>query len=373
VSRETVILTLSGAKGKDLVVMRAIRGVMTGIAMLASTCTDTSDPSDSVRTYRMGFSAIPPRLDFDLLVRSLDMWSTRADAAIMHVSVPWKGLIEGLSADSLLTLDGIGIAQYYISKQLGLTVMLDVTDGLNRAAEAPELVALGRSITEPAVQQLYRQYARAVASRLNPDHLGLAAETNLIRVAAPAPVYNAVVAMTNAAAADLRAEGMGASLYVSVQVETAWGRLQGTNQFLGVERDFQDFPFMQVLGLSSYPYLGGFTEPEQIPQDYFTRVRGSHNLEMLLVEGGWASQSAGGFTTSAGKQARYIRHLAKVADASGLIRWFQLSFTDLDASAFPDAPPILTLFATLGLVTTELQPKPSLQVWDSLYAVRRKT
>jgi len=61
-----------------------------------------------------------------------------------------------------------------------------------------------------------------------------------------------------------------------------------------------------------------------------------------------------------------------VADASGLIRWFQLSFTDLDTSAFPDAPPILVLFATLGLVNTELQPKPSLQVWDSVYAVRRQ-
>jgi len=320
----------------------------------------------------MGFSAIPPRLDFDLLVRSLDMWSTRADAAIMHVSVPWAGLLQGLSADSLLTLDGVGIAQYYASKQLALTVMIDVTDGLNRAAEAPELVKLGRSITEPAVQQLYRQYARAVAARLSPDYLGLAAETNLIRVAAPAPVYQALVAMTNAASADLRAQGTAAKLFVSVQVEVAWGRLQGSNQFQGVEQDFTDFPFIQVLGLSSYPYLGGFTEPEQIPLDYFTRVRGSHDFPLLLVEGGWASESAGGFTSSPEKQARYFRHLARVADASGLVRWFQLSFTDLDAAAFPDAPPILILFARLGLVDTELRPKSSLTVWDSLYSVSRE-
>ena len=348
-----------------------MRQLLACVALLAA-CSDSSGPDESGRSYRMGFSAIPPRLEFDLLVRALDMWSTRADAAIMHVSVPWRGLIEGLSADSLLKLDGIGLAQYYASKQLALTVMIDVTDGLNRAAEAPELVALGRSITEPAVQQLYRQFARAVATRLNPDYLGLAAETNLIRVAAPAPIYQAVVAMTNAAAADLSAPGINARLYVSVQVETAWGRLQGTNQFQGVEQDFRDFPFIEVLGLSSYPYLGGFTEPEQVPYNYFTRVRGRHDLDLLLVEGGWASQSAGGFTTSHEKQARYIRHLAEVADASGLVRWFQLSFTDLDPSGFPDAPPILALFATLGLVDTELQPKPSLNVWDSLYEVSRE-
>lgn len=341
------------------------------VAVLVA-CNDPAGPDAHTRSYRMGFSAIPPRLDFDLLVRALDMWSTRADAAIMHVSVPWKGLLQGLTPDSLLALDGIGLAQYFASKQLALTCMIDVTDGLNRGAEAPELVALGRSITEPAVQQLYRQYARAVAARLAPDYLGLAAETNLIRVATPAPVYQAIVAMTNAAAADLRAQGTTSKLFVSVQVETAWGRLQGSNQYQGVEQDFRDFPFVQALGLSSYPYLGGFTEPEQIPLDYFSRVRGSHDIPMLVVEGGWASESAGGFTSSPEKQARYIRRHAQVADAAGVLRWFQLSFTDLDVAGFPDAPPILTFFARLGLVDTELRPKASLGVWDSVYAVSRE-
>jgi len=348
-----------------------MRRALACIAILAG-CSDASAPEDQARSYRMGFSGFPPRIDLDLAIRAIDMWSTRADAAIMHISVPWRGLLEGISPDSLLTLDGIGLAQYYASKQLALTVMIDVTDGLNRAAEAPELVTLGRSISEPSVQALYRQFARAVATKLTPDYLGLAAETNLIRVAAPAPVYQAVVAMTNAASTELRAQGTLAKLFVSVQVETAWGRLQGSNQYEGVEQDFRDFPFIQALGLSSYPYLGGFGEPEQIPLDYFSRVRGSHDIPMLLVEGGWASESAGGFVSSPEKQSRYLRHIARVADAAGLLRWFQLSFTDLDTSAFPDSPPIIVLFARLGLVDTELVPKQSLEVWDSVFAVSRE-
>ena len=178
--------------------------------------------------------------------------------------------------------------------------------------------------------------------------------------------------MTNAAAAELRAQGTTARLYVSVQVETAWGRLRGGTQFIGVEPDFADFPFIQALGLSSYPYLGGFTEPEQIPLDYYSRIRGTRSIPMLVVEGGWASESAAGFTTSPERQARYIRRNAQLADAAGVIRWFQLSFTDLDTSAFPDAPPILDLFATLGLVDIALQPKPALTVWDSLFGVNRQ-
>lgn len=339
--------------------------MMATSAVLAG-CRSPSEPEGPVRSYRMGFSAFPPRPDLDLLLSALNLWSSRADAAIMHVSVPWAGLLQGLSPDSLLTLDGIGLAQYFQAKDLPLTVTLDVTDGLNRAAEAPELVAAGRSITEAAVQALYRQYARAVAVRLRPDYLGLAAETNLIRLAAPAGIYQAIVAMTNAAAAEIRPLGTGARLYVSVQVETAWGRLQGGTTFEGVERDLQDFPFVEALGLSSYPYLGGFAEPEDLPLDYYTRVRGNRDLPLLVVEGGWPSESGSGFVSSAGEQARYLRRQAVLADQAGVIRWFQLSFTDLDLAFFPGAPAILPLFARLGLVDAELHPKPALAVWDSL-------
>ena len=246
----------------------------------------------------MGFSAFPPSNNQTLALQALEMWSVRADAAIMHLGVPWAGLLQGFTPDQALEQNGVGLANYFRAKGLPLTVMIDVTDGLNRAAEAPELVALGRSITEPAVQQVYRAYAVAVAERLRPEFLGLAAETNLIRLAAPAPVYQAMVAMTNAAAVEVKAVAPTLRLYVSVQVETAWGGLQGTGQFIGVEQDFQDFPFLELLGLSSYPYLGGWTDPAQLPENYYTRLQGSRPVPLLVVEGGWASESAPGFTST---------------------------------------------------------------------------
>ena len=39
-----------------------------------------------------------------------------------------------------------------------------------------------------------------------------------------------------------------------------------------VATDFADFSFIDELGLSSYPYLSGFTAPEQIPPDYYSRL-----------------------------------------------------------------------------------------------------
>ena len=45
--------------------------------------------------------------------------------------------------------------------------------------------------------------------------------------------------------------------------------------------------------------------------------------------------------------------------------WFQLTFTDLDLTVFP---PGVAPFAYLGLVDTNLNPKPVLAPWDSVFA-----
>jgi hypothetical protein len=178
--------------------------------------------------------------------------------------------------------------------------------------------------------------------------------------------------MTNDAAADIRRTPHASALplYVSVQVETAWGKLGKQATFLGIDQDIHDFPFMNVIGLSSYPYLGGFKDPNQIPLDYYTRVRGSRSLPLMVVEGGWPSASARGvFSSSPEMQARYIARQSELLDAAKAIGVFQLSFTDLDLGSFPKpVPAILPLFATLGLVDSDLRAKPALAIWDKVYA-----
>src|SRR3954471_5514794 len=331
--------------------------------------------SQGARSYFMGFSIIPPKFDVALAIRSAEIWTKRSDAAIMHLDVPWAMLLAGSSPADALRKDGVDLEHYYRSKHLRLVVTIDVTNGLARDKEAEALVAAHRSITEPAVQQLYRNYVRTLVEMLHPDYLGLAAETNLIRLTAPRPVYNAVVRMANDAASDIRRTRSAAvlPLYVSVQVEVGWGRLgifAEQRPYAGVEQDFRDFPFMNVLGLSSYPYLGGFKKPEDIPLDYYTRLRDTRSLPLMVVEGGWATMSIGGvFSTSTEMQSRYIARQSLLLDEAKAIGVFQLSFTDLDLRAWPKpVPGILPLFMTLGLVDANLDAKPALKVWDGIFA-----
>jgi hypothetical protein len=338
------------------------------VGALVIGCGDGSGPGLPARTHLMGFSAIPPRFDTSTanLIAAINNWVPYADAAIMHVSPPWAAMLGGATPDSAVRTVELPLAQYYRAKGLDIVFTVDATDGLNRAAEAPELVALGRSITDTMIQRLYREWAYAVALRIQPRYLGLAAETNLIRQLAPDSVYQAVVTMTNAVAAQIKAARLPSKLYVSVQVETAWGRPNGPYQ--GIAQDLADFAFVESLGLSSYPYLGGFADPESIPLDYYSRIPLGTTLPVLVVEGGWPSVSVGSVMSSPAEEARYIGRQEQLLDSAKATGVFQLTFYDLDLSANPPPPgSILPLFTHLGLADSALHAKPALAVWDSIF------
>jgi hypothetical protein len=367
-------LKLQPAPADQVFMMRAsiawsrIPAATFALFLVATGCSDrATGPGVAPRTYRMGFSGIPPRGDLALAIAAIDMWSMRADAAIMSFEPPWDSLLAGVTLESLVIRDQAALASYYRSKGHELWVYLDPGNGLNRAGESDALVRAGRSITEPEIQSLYRRYAVVIDSILRPEHMGLALETNLIRGLSPPSLYAAIRQVANAAADDVRTRDAGVKLSVSVQVDYAWGRFSG-GAYLGVEEDLIDFPFLEELGLSSYPYLAGFAEPESIPRNYYSRLLGGRNLPVMVTEGGWTSASLDTIQSSPEEQRRYIFHHASLLDEAAAEAWFQLTFTDLDLDAHPPPPgSILPLFAHLGLVDKDLGPKPALSAWDAAF------
>lgn len=362
--------------------MRRLQSTLAWIAMTACGSTPTDPPPQpvpaSTRAYRMGFSNLPPKPDVPTAVRALELWAARSDAAIIHFEPKWAELLAGEAPAAIARREFEGLVGYYRSRNYDIVVIVDPTNGLDRAAEARELVAAGRSITEPAIQSLYRTWVRTLVAQIQPVAIGLAAETNLIRLAAPAPVYQAMKQMTADAARDVKADAPTLPVFVTVQVETAWGRLQRTNQYVGVEQDFADFPFTEWLGFSSYPYLGGFTEPSQVPEDWYTRPLNGRTIPTLITEGGWTSADVTGIpgitdvTSSPEKQARWISRQIQLTDRLAPRYLFQLAFADLDLVAYnASTDPQLLPFARLGLVDSALTPKPGLAAWDSAFARTR--
>lgn len=346
-------------------------GLAVGVVLilLASGCGKHSPapPTASPRHYRMGFAANAPRFEFDLLLAALELWTRRADAAIIGGEAPWDSLLAGVPAADYVRRQHVPLAQYYRGKGLRLWVYLDPANGLDRTAEAPALVNAGRSLTEPAIQQLYAEYAVACDTLLHPDVCGLALETNLVRLLSPPALYGAVRSSANGAAAAIRAADAGVQLSASVQVDIAWGAGLGSG-YLGIEQDFTDFPFMQVLGLSSYPYFVWAT-PEQLPANYYSRLVSTHPLPVAVTEGGWTSENFGSIVSSPQLQQRYLTRQAQLLESVDARAWFQLAFTDIEIHSVPRAEG-LAPFSRIGLVDTTLAAKPALATWDAQFAKR---
>jgi hypothetical protein len=354
-------------------------GALVALVVTAPGCSKSpSAPpaTGTTRSWVMGFSGFPPVPDQGVAVAAINMAGLRSDAAIQHTAPPWDSLLAGVPADTLVRRAEFPLMNYYRNVQgRKLVFEVDLTDGLNRAAEDPALVAAGRSIAEPEVQSLARAWIAAVDTIIHPDWLGIASETNLVRAAASPSLYAALRSLARSAADSLGALHARRPalprpvLYSSVQVETAWGRLGGGGTYQGVATDLADFPYAQVLGLSSYPYLGGFADPEAVPLDYYSRIASEAMKPVMVVEGGWASASFSTYTTSPAEQARYVRRHAEMLDAAHAVGWLSLEFADLAVSLWPPpVNPTIRYFTALGVVDSALTPKPALAAWDSLFA-----
>ena len=347
------------------------------VVCLASLSCGDSTEKPAKRTYRMGFANSAPRFDdFNLFLQSLNLWTTRADAAIVNTEVPWDSLLSGVPAVDYVQRNYVGLVDFYRTRNLKVWVYIDPQNGLDRAADATALQLRGKSIADEDMQEVYRRFVIVMDSLLNPDHLGLALETNLVRAASPASIYLGVKQAANDVASELKARGRTVPLSVSVQVDVAWGTLGGGG-YTGIDQDFADFPFIEEVGLSSYPYFGIET-PDQVPPNYYSRLVEGRNIPVFVSEGGWSSGSVSTTTTSfissEEEQAAYIRRHPVLLDEVNAIAWFQLPFTDIDISSVP--PPVpdnLGYFIYLGLVDLNLAPKQALADWDEIFRRERKS
>ena len=341
------------------------------IAISVISCKKDEDPPS--RTFRMGFQNSAPRIDINLILQSLNLWTQRADVAMITTEVPWAELLGGMSVDDYVVNNYKDLVAFYRSKNLKLWVYIDPQNGLDRTSDAVSLQQANKSIADADMQLLYQKFTVAMDSILKPDHLGLALETNLIRDASPASIYNGVKTAVNVTAQAVRARNTTVPLSISVQVDHAWGKLGG-GSYTGIAQDFTDFPFIQELGLSSYPYFG-FDDPTDIPLNYYTRLVGGKNLPVFITEGGWSSASVTtpdrSFVSSPELQKAYIEHHTHLLNEVDAKAVFQLVFTDIDSASVPvDVPDNIDYFLYIGLVDINFNIKPALHAWDQVFNYR---
>jgi hypothetical protein len=201
------------------------------------------------RTYRMGFATSAPRPDLNLILQTLGLWPQHADAAIISTEVPWDSLVGGedvvkYAKDNYEYLIGV-----YRSKNFPVWIYIDPENGINRTSDSYKLLAFGKSIAQPAIQQIYRRFVVVMDSLFQPDHLGLALETNLVRAAAPDSIYQGVKAAVNGAAADVRVFSRQGQLLDQVKAT-------GVFQLTYTDLALSGWGSVDSLGLAAFAFIG---------------------------------------------------------------------------------------------------------------------
>lgn len=319
------------------------------------------------RTFRMGFFANGPRPDEASVLTALDSMSGVAEVVLLQQSPPWSRILAGEPLEDLAA-EKAELAEFLRGLGLVVAYLADPLDGLDRTSEPPELVTAGRSITEPEIRDLHQAWVREVVRQVQPRWMGLASEINTLGQHGDPTLYADLVDMIDGLATEVRALSPEVEVFVSFQVEDAHGLfIPEDGEGFDLVDDFRN---LDMLGLSSYPMFA-FEDPADVPEDHLSRFRQETDLPLGMVEGGWSSDSVPSADASPAEQAAYMARYAELLDGVGARLWILLLYADLDLDAFglpPDRAETLESFASMGIVDSDLEPKPSFQAWDEILA-----
>lgn len=346
-----------------------LAGALTGCASDTSAPTDgDEDPQPAeARTYAMGWTPNPPRASDELFLATVDSAARVSEVTILQQPVPWARLLAGASMEDLVA-ERVELAGFLRTKGFEIVFLVDPLDGLDRTKETPELVETGRSLLEPEIRGLHADWVRAVAREVRPAWFGLASEINTLAARGDTALYRVVKGLVNDLAPEVRSLAPGSRVFVSFQVEDAWNLFELPSRVDAFEL-LDDFD-VDAIGLSSYPGFA-YASPDEIPDDHLARFDAATGLPLLFVEGGWSSADVGSARGTPQEQSAFFARYEELLDGVDARLWVGLTFADLDLGAL-DLPPEreagLASFSRMGIVDTELRPKPAHAVWERIFA-----
>jgi hypothetical protein len=192
-----------------------------------------------------------------------------------------------------------------------------------------------------------------------PRYLGIGNEVNTVATDNPGE-YETLVDLFADAAAVVEATSPETMVYPVFQYEWLIGRRDGI--FGGENRPEDDqwsllsgFPDAEAIGITTYPGLV-FSDPDEIPADYYSAIADHTGLPVVFTEMGW--QSGGGppgYEGSDEQQARFIARFDDLtADIDVLVAIWPFVF-DTQVDIVP--------FNSMGLRRSDGTPRPAWATW----------
>ena len=322
------------------------------------------DPEGEPRTVRLGLSSLPPELTSDAYVQAFATAAQYAETILIQRNPPWRDFLPGgkiskETADATLIETEL-LKQY---SDLQLIYAIDPTDGVvqrSRLADLPPGVDAQQGFLDPDIRNAFVAYAAYVAKNYQPDYLAIGVEINMTYERAPEQ-FAAFETLYDEAYAIVKGNSPETKVFPTFQLEDLEGAFGDVHppRWELIERFSGK---MDVLAISTYPFLGEVRMASEVRADYYSQLRQHWDGEIIISETGYPSAPVEGrvIVGTEADQNAYLKRLLDEANSLGIshVVWFAAldpAFASTGATS---------VFKDIGLRQSDGSNKQAWATWE---------
>lgn len=279
-------------------------------------------PQGEPRGARIGFSVLPPERSPEAYTAAFATAAQYGDIILLQRTPPWEDFLPGgrvSKATSDNTRYEVALLDQYSS--LKRFFAIDPTDGVvqrSRIANVPAGADAQAGFNDPALRAAFKEYAAYVSTNYKPDYLALGVEINMLAERNPVQ-FQAFASLYREAYDVAKKNNPKGKVFPTFQLEDIEGTFDVSHsphwEILDTFRGAMD-----VLAISTYPFLGDVRSADELRVDYIAQLKNHFTGEILIAESGYASSPIEGEANVGTEedQRAYLERLLAEAEANGL-------------------------------------------------------
>ncbi len=327
------------------------------------------EPAGEPRNLALGFSAMPAERTTDSYIAAIATAAQYGEIVLIQRAPPWEDFFPNrqISRETLETtrLETALLEQY---DHLSLVYAIDPTDPMvqrSRLANLPEGVSQADGFLDENLRKAFVAYTRYIVRNYEPGYLALGVEVNMLRDRAP-DQFEAFVSLYQEAYENAKDADPDVKIFPTFQLEDLEGNLGFVHP--PAWEVFDIFSgMMDVLAISTYPYLTDLRAAADLRPQYYSQLRDRWDGEIIIVDAAYPSAPVDGYRVRGAEddQHDYLERLLEEAEASDFSAVIWRAARD---PAFAREG-TLAAFRDIGLRHGDGANKLAWQLWES-WAIR---